>query len=207
MKGDHLNNLTNFDVKALKIQYCNQIFIFPNDSLHNALPTLSFISIIASHINEVPENSFEKFENLAYVDLSQNSIEKIHPKTFDNNSELKYLDLSYNSIKFFAIEIFNAKNSLEIVDLNYNDAYTHHEIKELEEKISKNCQKNFTSKKYLGLNKSCDGIKSCQKTRALLLNLKIKLLPKIPNSRALIKGPHWQRGRFNSCMRKVNTVN
>lgn len=117
--GDHLPEMTNKHVEALKLDHYN-LKSFPKD-LPNVLPNLKSITIVHSKMKTLYKKSFENFPHLMVVDLSYNELNIIPSGVFAKNPKLIFVDFKENNLHLIPVEIFGKNLEIQFADFYHNE--------------------------------------------------------------------------------------
>lgn len=118
--GQHLMQLTNTDVKMVKISSnFNFISKMPLGLEKNFENFLGF-SCNGCKINNINSNDLEAYKNLQFLQLTNTNLKKIPENLFINTPKLAFIDLSRNKIEIVGENFLINLDALEEVYLDEN---------------------------------------------------------------------------------------
>lgn len=82
---------------------------------------ITSINLTGNKLKEIPENLFNKAENLENIILSNNNLTTLHPKQFANNSNLKSVVINSNNILTLDKDTFKNNPLLESIEMSNNN--------------------------------------------------------------------------------------
>jgi Leucine-rich repeat (LRR) protein len=149
IETDHVGNLTNEDVKALKIQSyatpevpngilnikrifpnINQLYIFSckvariSRSDFEYFKELLAVSFNNNRLIKVKSDVFADLKVLVSIELSHNELVKLPDEIFYENTELRRVYLSENNLISISSSLFSKNSKLEVVSLYSNNLLT-----------------------------------------------------------------------------------
>lgn len=119
--GVHENNKTDDDVTMILISYVTNLKFFPKN-IDKVFRSLTAISIVNAHLEELTEEDLRPFPNLEFLHVSSNNLKRLVRDLFENNLQLKGIDLSGNQqLSHIAPHIFDKLEYLEALDVRGNN--------------------------------------------------------------------------------------
>lgn len=144
IKGNHLANHTDKDVKVFRIQNHNAHF-FPTQ-LEAFFRSLAIIDIRHSHLKEIHQAHIKPFPKLRGIVLYDNDIEILENGIFDYNLNLEMVWMNQNKLVHIDLNVFDNLSKLTYLSFESNVCISMNiknnskEVKEIIEKSKEKCQ-------------------------------------------------------------------
>jgi hypothetical protein len=148
INGDHVNTMSNNDVKILTVHLQNTPFLPLNIGEH--FKNLSFLNVIKSNVQHLMSGDLSGLEKLELLNLKNNPIKQIGHNFFQGMSSLKILILAECHLKMIDAEAFDPLINLREVNLRDNDC--------INEFYSIAFNDEFTYKMKILIKNNCQGV-------------------------------------------------
>lgn len=119
IKGEHLNNSTNVQIKVLKI--FNQSMEFMPQDLGKFFSNVERISIESSSLREFDKESLSEMTKIKELIIRDNKLTELHEDSFDDLTNLEVLDCSHNYIANISNPSLSKLKKLKTINFSHNN--------------------------------------------------------------------------------------